>query len=94
MMTLDSMTDDVTEKCDVAQIIDNLKQCKVQMKKNRKSLGRPLLVVFDEEIWVDAHPIPKYVSFFWVCFRFSINFYFPDPHHHPRVGNYSELDGR
>ncbi|CCD70938.1 uncharacterized protein CELE_F40G9.5 [Caenorhabditis elegans] len=61
MMTLDSMTDDVTEKCDVAQIIDNLKQCKVQMKKNRKSLGRPLLVVFDEEIWVDAHPIPKYI---------------------------------
>lgn len=53
--------DSNSDVADVAQIILNLKQCKVQMKKGRKSLSRPLMVVFDREIWVDAHPIPKYI---------------------------------
>uniref|UniRef100_A0A1I7UK37 O-fucosyltransferase family protein n=1 Tax=Caenorhabditis tropicalis TaxID=1561998 RepID=A0A1I7UK37_9PELO len=54
----DDSEDDVAHQ----QTNMNLKQCRVQLKKTRKSLGRPLLVVFDEEIWVDAHPIPKFVS--------------------------------
>lgn len=53
--------EDMDEICDIPQTIRNLKQCKNQLKKTRKSLGRPLMVVFDEEIWVDAHPIPKYI---------------------------------
>ncbi|KAF1763538.1 hypothetical protein GCK72_011804 [Caenorhabditis remanei] len=60
VMSLEEVPAD-SEVADVAQIILNLKQCKVQMRKNRKSLSRPLMVVFDKEIWVDAHPIPKYI---------------------------------
>lgn len=62
-MTLDDSEDmkDVNDPANVAQTIQNLKQCKVMLKKTRKSLSRPLVVVFDEEIWVDAHPIPKFI---------------------------------
>lgn len=47
--------------CDIPQTIQNLKQSTVQLKKDRNSLARPLLVVFDTEIWIDAHPIPKFI---------------------------------
>lgn len=60
VMTLDEL-EDIEDGATVTQVIQNLKQCKVQLKKNRKSLSRSLLVVFDEEIWVDAHPIPKFI---------------------------------
>lgn len=53
--------EDANDMANVTQTIQNLKQSKVQLKKTRKSLSRPLLVVFGEEIWVDAHPIPKFV---------------------------------
>ncbi|CAO4368437.1 unnamed protein product [Caenorhabditis nigoni] len=61
LMTLEDQDSEEDVRCDVAQILENLKQCKVQLKKTRKSLSRPLLVVFDTEIWVDAHPIPKFI---------------------------------
>ncbi|CAP33903.2 Protein CBG15728 [Caenorhabditis briggsae] len=61
LVTLEDVNSEEDVRCDVPQILENLKQCKVQLKKTRKSLSRPLLVVFDTEIWVDAHPIPKFI---------------------------------
>lgn len=54
-------TKSLNGSCGVEEVVENLKQCKVQLKKTRRSLGRPLMIVFDEEIWVDAHPIPRYI---------------------------------
>ncbi|CAI2349816.1 unnamed protein product [Caenorhabditis sp. 36 PRJEB53466] len=56
---------DDTEKtdvvCDISQTLRNLRQAGFLYSNDRKSFSRPLMVIFDEEIWVDAHPIPKFV---------------------------------
>lgn len=64
LKTRDSESDEkYSSKC-LNQAGIQYKTAQLRTRNLKKVLGRPLVVVFNKEIWIDAHPIPKYVRLF------------------------------